>query len=154
PLGSRSIRIAALSLLYAGSAVLALALNLVAASPSLFLPLVYTVYLLLANAILLYLGRLLISRQSIGDVDRRRGLNLAIAGVLLALLLPAGIFVVYPILTGLISPVLVAAPLVIFPLFTARAVWVVAAGSPAAPATNSVRLRLSFLFLAAVETAF
>lgn len=151
--GGRASRAIALTALYGASAALALALNVVANSPSLFLPLVYTVYLLLANAILLYLGRLLISRSSVVDSSRRRAVDVAIAGVLLALLVPAGIFVVYPVLKGLISPLLIVAPLAFFPLFTAAAVRRAAQGA-VAPGIGSVRLRLSFLFLAAVETAF
>lgn len=154
PLGGRAARVAALAVIYAGSALLAAAMIAVADSPALFLPLLYTVYLLLANSILLLLGRLLISRSSNPDPTVEKALDIAIAAVLVALLMPAVIFVIYPVIEGFISPLVLVAPLVSFPLLTAVALRRLSARArPVAP-VRSVRLRLSFLFLAAVETAF
>lgn len=150
-LGGRSTRVAVILVLYGAAAALALAINLVANSPSLFLPLIYTVNLLLANSMLLYLGRLLISRSSTADPARRRALDYALTGLVLAASLPAAILVIYPVVEGLISPLFVVAPFAFFPALTAVGLRR-SAGLTAAPA--SVRLRLSFLFLAAVETGF
>jgi signal transduction histidine kinase len=111
------------------------------------------VNLLLANAILLYLGSLLIARSGTVEPSRRRALDFALAALVIAATLPAAIFVAYPAIEGLISPLLVVAPFGVFPLLTAAALSRAASG--AAPRTSaSVRLRLSFLFLAAVETGF
>ena len=102
PFASRRLRNLALAALYAAFAVLGGVLNLVADSPSLFLPLTYSVYLLLANSILLYLGRLLVSRSSVAGREGHRAIDLAIAGVVLAATLPAAIFVIYPAIQGFI----------------------------------------------------
>ncbi len=153
PIGRRGTRTVAVGLVYGIAMLLAVLLNLVSDSPSLFLPLIYTVNLLLANGILLYVGRLLISRYGSADPELRRTLDLAVAGVLLAAALPAAILVIYPMLEGLISPLFVVAPLVLFPLFTAVALRRLRAHTERG-ARSSVRLRLSILFLAAVQTGF
>lgn len=153
PVGRRGVRVAALAVVYGAAALLALGVNVVADSPSLFLPLVYTVNLLLANAILLYIGRLLVSRYDTAERERRRAVDLALAGILLAATLPAAILVVYPAVEGFISPLFVVAPLLIFPLFTAMALRRGDGASGPSPG-GSVRLRLSLLFLAAVQTGF
>jgi signal transduction histidine kinase len=153
PVGRRGTRAALAALVYGAAALLAAFLNLTSDSPSLFLPLIYTVNLLLANGILLYGGRLLISRYGTADPALRRTLDLAVAGVLLAASLPAAILVVYPVIQGLISPLFVVAPLVLFPLFTAVALRRAGAHAQRG-ASSSVRVRLSLLFLAAVQTGF
>lgn len=152
PIGIQSRwRRVALGLLYAGALALALVFHLMRHDPSLFLPLLYTVYLLLANALFLYLARLLLSRSTIGDGRQRSAINRALLAVLLSGLVAGVIFVTYPALRGPVSPLLLVWPLVIFPVFTAGALVQVRSGQAQG---QSLRLRLSLLFLGAVETAF
>ncbi|MFQ5667227.1 MAG: HAMP domain-containing protein [Candidatus Binatia bacterium] len=140
----------ALLLLYGCAMAVALAFYMLADGPSLFLPLLYTVYLLLANALLLYLARLLIYRLSGQGTSTRRDLGWALAGILISGLAAGTIFVAYPVLHRAISPVVLVAPLAIFPLLTAAALR----RAPDSPPRPSVRLRLSLLLLGPVETAF
>lgn len=149
----RSWRRFALSTPYAGALLIAVALNRVADEPSLFLPLIYTVYLFLANVILLYLGRLVIAWWTIADPALQRSVRRALLGLFLSASVPGAIFVIYPALKEPISPILLVAPLVVFPLCTASALHL-ASGTVVSPGRSTARQRLGLLFLGAVETAF
>jgi two-component system sensor histidine kinase UhpB len=142
-----------LTMLYAGALAAALVLNRVADEPSLFLPLIYTVYLVMANALLLYCGRLAITLWSSTDERTRHGLWRAVAGIVGSATVPGIIFVIYPVLKEPISPVVLVAPMGIFPVLTASALRAIGDRAPGGP-RGSVRQRLSLLFLGAVETAF
>lgn len=147
-------RTTAILLLYALSLLLAAGLVAAGDDTALFVPLLYVVYLLLANGIFLYLAALATGFS--GDAPRalRPGVRRALAGVLAVVLLPAMIFLIYPILERSISPLLLVGPLLLFPLLTASALPRDGASSDAQPGTRSVRLRLTLLFLGAVETSF
>jgi signal transduction histidine kinase len=116
-------------------------------------PLLYVAYLLIANGIFLYLAALVSGLAATDAAPERWRLRRAFAGMLAVVLIPAMILLVYPILQRSISPLLLVGPLLFFPLLTASALpddaTDVAAGSG-----RSVRLRLSWLFLGAVETSF
>src|SRR5262249_54386200 len=116
-------------------------------------PLLYVAYLLLANAIILYLGRLVIALGDRLAAEARRRVRLALAGGLAAGVIPAMIFLVYPMLHRSISPLRLVAPLALFPLLTAAALPGDSTGRDELGET-SVRSRLSLLFLGAVETSF
>ncbi len=154
PLGiARYWQALAIAVLYIGSIVIAFLLNRTANDPSLFLPLIYTVYLLVANAALLYVGRLAIAAWTVTDPRLRRSVRRALVAVLLSATVPGVIWVTYPALKQPISPIVLIAPLVIFPFFTASALYH-APQAGLSPSGTSVRRRLSLLFLGAVETAF
>jgi signal transduction histidine kinase len=142
-----------LAALYTSALAIGIVLNLVADEPSLFLPLLYTLYLLLANTLLLYLARLAIGMWSVSGGAAQRSLRLALAAFLVSATVPGVIFVIYPALKAPISPTLLVAPLAAFAPLTAIALRCAA---PAAPvrARTTARARLSLLFLGAVETAF
>ncbi|MBI3785526.1 MAG: hypothetical protein HY270_19205, partial [Deltaproteobacteria bacterium] len=148
--GSRERRIG-LALIYGAVGLCAVALNRVQFHPSIFLPFIYSVYLLLANALLLYATRLGAAWWASKAAAERRRLRLPLIGLLLSSTLPGIIFVIYPSMSGPISPALVVLPLAIFPLLTVRALPL-----HSTPATTTPRtaLRLSLLFLGAVETTF
>lgn len=149
PLRWRRSIIVAVYIAMLGFAVL---LNRVADDPSLFLPLIYTVYLLLATVLLLYLGRAVTSLWTIGSRDLRLAVRRAVIGFVLSATIPGVIFVIYPLLKKPISPVLLVAPLVLFPFWTASALRV-AGRLPINVPAGSARQRLSLLFLGAFETA-
>jgi signal transduction histidine kinase len=154
PIGARSRwRRVLLGSVYTTACGFALAFFMVRNDPSSFLPLLYTVYLLLANALLLYVARLFVSRFTTPHPAVRRRLDLALAGVLLSGLVAGVIFVTYPALETPVSPLLLVTPLGIFPFLTAAALR--GASAPTGPPSGmSVHLRLSLLFLGSVETAF
>ncbi|HZR82540.1 MAG TPA: ATP-binding protein [Candidatus Binatia bacterium] len=154
PLGARSRwRPVALAAVYGAAIGLAVLLETTSDHPSLFLPLVYVLYLLLANAIFVYAARLAIELSLPTSDDMRASLRRALAGVVLVVVLPVMIFLVYPALERTVSPVVLVGPFALFPLLTAAALAVQRRDRGLRPAT-SVRLRLSLLFLAAVETSF
>jgi signal transduction histidine kinase len=150
--GSRWRR-AGLALVYLGALLLAAGLVASGDDVALFVPLLYVVYLLLANAIFLYLGALASGFSGATPQAARAGLGRALAGLLAVVLLPAMIFLIYPILQRSISPFVLVGPLVLFPLLTVTAL---PRGGDAAlgQGARSVRLRLTLLFLGAVETSF
>ena len=121
--------------------------------PTIFVPLLYVAYLLIANGIFLYLAALVGGLAPSDAAPDRRGLRRALVGALAVVLVPAMILLVYPILQRSISPLVLVGPLLLFPLLTASALPSDGA-SAAAGAGSSVRLRLSLLFLGAVETSF
>ena len=121
---------------------------------ALFVPLLYVAYLLIANGIFLYLAALVSGLSPSNAVHDRRGLRRALAGILAVVLVPAMILLVYPILKQSISPFVLVGPLVLFPLLTASALPRGADAETEAAGGRSVRLRLSLLFLGAVETSF
>lgn len=147
-------RSAAIVLPYALALLLATGLVAAGDDVALFVPLLYVVYLLLANGIFLYLAALATGFS--GDAPRalRPGLRRALGGVLAVVLLPAMIFLIYPILERSISPLLLVGPLLLFPLLTASALPRDGASAEQPSGTRSVRLRLTLLFLGAVETSF
>jgi two-component system, NarL family, sensor histidine kinase UhpB len=154
PIGAASRwRPVALNLLYVSALGLAVYLNWVADDPSLFLPLIYTLYLLLANALLLYLGHLIIVWWSTVDRDVQRSIRYALAALLASATAPGIIFVIYPALKQPISPNILVGPLATFAPLTALALRHAPAAGPVAIGT-SVRARLSLLFLGALETVF
>jgi two-component system sensor histidine kinase UhpB len=142
-----------LGLVYAASLALAFGLTGMVGDVSLFVPLLYVVYLLLANATFLYLAALATGLSVSLEPEDRTSLRWAIAGALAVVVLPAMIFLVYPILQRSISPIALVGPLVLFPLLTAPALPR-ERSLEARRTSTSVRLRLSVLFLGAVETAF
>ncbi len=150
--GSR-VRRAALAIAYGLALLLALGLGASADDLALFLPLLYVVYLLLANAIVLYAAGLGLALFARADRAPRTGLGVAFAGIVLVFLVSGTIFVVYPVLDRVIPPILLVGPLLLFPVLTAWAL--VRRPLPTSvPVGRSIRLRLSLLFLGAVETSF
>lgn len=147
------VRRVALAVAYGGALLLALGLGATADDLSLFLPLLYVVYLLLANAILLYAAGLGLALFARADRAPQAGLGVAFAGIVLVFLVSGTIFVVYPALDRVIPPILLAGPLLLFPFLTAWALvrWPL---PTTVPVGRSIRLRLSLLFLGAVETSF
>jgi signal transduction histidine kinase len=145
-------RLLGLTLAYGGALATAAALMLVMNDPALFLPLVYSVWLLTANAAFLYLARLMIGLWSVAPPARRASLRRALVAMLASGLVTAVILMIYPALKRPVSPILLVAPLALFPLGTAGALRLPRDAYPTEVA--SVRLRLSLLFLCAVETAF
>ncbi len=143
----------ALTALYSAAALLAVGLHATSRDPSLFLPLLYTSHLVLANAILLYLARLVIAHWVTAELVARNALRYALAGALASPLAPAVLFVVYPWMRSPVSPTILVAPLAFFPILTAAALCRAGSAPPQA-APSSLRLRLSLLFLAGVQTAF
>ncbi len=139
--------------LYGGCTAIGGLLNVFLHEPWLFLPLVYTVYLLLANALLLYTARLAANYWGIADAAVRKGLACALVGVLGSGTLAGTIFVVYPALEWAISPLVLVVPLALFPLLTAAALARRRIGEAGA-STMSVRSRLVLLFLGMVESMF
>jgi two-component system NarL family sensor kinase len=150
--GSRARR-GTLAGIYLGALLLAVGLAAAGDDLSLFLPLLYAVYLLLANAIFVYATGLAIGFFGRAESPGRHGLTWALAGIFLVFLVPGTIFVIYPALERVIPPGLLVGPLVLFPALTGAALvrWPVVRS---APVSRSIRLRLSLLFLAAVETSF
>ncbi|MEW6271234.1 MAG: hypothetical protein AB1689_18285, partial [Thermodesulfobacteriota bacterium] len=150
--GSRGRR-GTLAGIYLGALLLALGLAAAGDDVSLFLPLLYAVYLLLANAIFVYATGLAIGFFGRAASPARQGLSWAMAGIVLVFLVPGTIFVIYPALDRVIPPGLLVGPLVLFPILTGAALvrWPVVRS---VPVSRSIRLRLSLLFLAAVETSF
>lgn len=138
---------------YAASLAVAAGLVVAGDDVTLFVPLLYVAYLLIANGIFLYLAALGSALSPSNELADRRGLGRAVAGVLAVVLVPAMILLVYPILKQSISPIVLVGPLVLFPLLTASALPRDGADEDAAGG-RSVRLRLSLLFLGAVETSF
>jgi hypothetical protein len=82
--------------------------------PWLFLPLLYSVYLLTANAALLYVGRLVLAL--IEGLRPLEPILLALGAVLLSSLIAVLVLVTYPLLQRPISPVWFVAPLLLIPL--------------------------------------
>lgn len=140
-------------LLYVIAAGLYSALRSVFGEPALFLPLLYTLYLLLLNAVLLYVARLAVALW-FGDNSALRG---EVRGALFALFAAAGaasvLVFAYTVVERAVSPAVAVAPAALFPILTAPVMT-----SPRlhtrATETVSVRMRLSLLFLGAVETTF
>lgn len=139
--------------LYAIGVAFSWLLRIVWSDPPLLLPLVYMTYLMLANTLLIYVGRLAIAWRAADDAVQRSSLRIALAGSLLSAIVPGAIIVFYPSLSGTISPSLLTGPLIIFPLLTAHALRRLA-GHPVPAASLSVRRRFALLFLGAAETAY
>lgn len=113
-LGGVSRRPVLVFALYVPFLALALALRWSMPRPFLFLPLLYTVYLLLANAVVLYVGGLVFGL--IEGVRPRQPVLLALAAILGAGVIGLTIAVTYPLLKRPVSPAWLAAPLLVFPI--------------------------------------
>ena len=87
--------------------------------PAIFLPLLYSVYFFLANATLLYVGGLVLAM--IDGLQPRRGLLLAIGGVVAGSSLAIGVLVTYPLLQRPISAAWLLAPLLVLFALTGMA---------------------------------
>lgn len=84
--------------------------------PAFFLPLMYTVWFLTANAILVYIGRLVLAL--IEGVRPRLPVILALVAVVGSSALAGGILATYPLLKRPISPLLMCGPILLFPVLT------------------------------------
>jgi hypothetical protein len=82
--------------------------------PSVFLPLLYTMYFLIANAAILCLGALVVGL--IDGVRPREALLLSLAAMLGSCLIAAGILSTYPLLQRPLTPASFLGPLLLFPL--------------------------------------
>src|SRR5207249_9760841 len=93
-----------------------LAAALLAASPepSLFLPLLYSMYFLIANAAILCLGALVIGL--LDGVRPRQGLLLSLAAMLGSCVIAGAVLSTYPVLQRPLSPGWFLGPLLLFPL--------------------------------------
>jgi signal transduction histidine kinase len=152
PIGAGSIwRRFLLVALYTFSLAVGAALVAGFDEPSIFLPLLYTLYLLLANALLLYIARLAVAYWSITDPPRRGAIRFALAGVVASGTLAGVIFVVYPALDQPVSPLALVLPMAFLPWPTAVAVSGV---RDPTRRVVSIRSRLSLLLLGTVETTF
>jgi len=138
--------------LYAICGALAWLVNLVWDDPSRLLPLIYTTYLLLANAILIYIGRLTIAWRTIEE-PARGGVRLAWLGSVLSAAVPLAIFVFYPAMERTVPPFLLVGPLLFFPALVTAAVCKLDERASRL-GHSSIRRHLSLLFLGAVETAY
>lgn len=105
--------------LYGPFLALAAGMRWAFAEPPLFLPVLYAVYLLIANAALLYVGGLVLAL--VQGVRPRRPLVLALGGVLGCASGALVVLVTYPLLKGPISPVWLLGPLLLLPACTAAA---------------------------------
>lgn len=105
--------------LYLPFVALAWALVAFRGEPALFLPVLYTVYFFLANALLLYVGGIVYAL--IERTRERRPLWLALAGLLSSSGVWVAILVAYPLLRRPISPAWMLSPLVLMPVLTAAA---------------------------------
>lgn len=112
-------RPALLSVLYVPFLALALALRWSMPEPSLFLPLLYTVYLLAANAALFYVGGLVFGL--IEGVRPREPVLLALAAIVASGLIGLTIGVTYPLLKRPVSPSWFVVPFLVFPVVKAVA---------------------------------
>lgn len=84
--------------------------------PAFFLPLIYTVRFLTANAILLYVGRLVLAL--IEGVRPRLPVVLALTAALGSSLIVAATLATAPLLKQPISPLLTSGPILLFPILT------------------------------------
>jgi hypothetical protein len=116
--------------LYLPFVALAAALLASMPEPAFFLPLLYTVYFFMANAVLVNVGALVFGL--IDGVEPRRPIVLALAAVLGSSLIAAAIVATYPLLQQPISPAWVFGPLLLLPLLEGLAF--VRFPSPALPA--------------------
>ena len=82
--------------------------------PSLFLPLLYSMYFLIANAAILCLGALVVGL--LDGVQPRQALVLSLAAMLGSCLIAAAVLSTYPVLQRPLSPVWFLGPLLLFPL--------------------------------------
>jgi hypothetical protein len=103
--------------------------------PSLFLPLLYLVYFLTANAALLYVGRLVLAL--IEGLEPSRPVVLALIGAAGGPLLILAVFVSYPLLQQPISPAWALTPLLIFPILSGRAFRLPAPAASARPPVHT-----------------
>ena len=101
-------------LLYLPFVVLAGVLLHVMREPALFLPLLYTVYFLMANGLLLNVGALVFGL--IDGMQPRRPIALALAAVLGSSLIATSILATYPLLPRPISPAWAFGPLLLLPV--------------------------------------
>jgi len=105
-----------LAALYLPFASLTVAFLLARWDPSVFLPLLYIVYVLIANAMLLYVGGLVLAM--IDGLRPLAPLVLALGAVVGTCVLVATTLVAYPLMQRPISPIWLLAPLLLNPLLT------------------------------------
>ncbi|HYR96609.1 MAG TPA: hypothetical protein VEM57_07715 [Candidatus Binatus sp.] len=110
---------------------LAIALLWSMPEPTLFLPLLYLVYVFMANGVLLNVGALIFGL--IDGVQPRRPVVLALAGVLGSSLIAASIVATYPLLQRPISPVWTFGPLLLLPVLEGLAFVRFPTPAPPAP---------------------
>jgi hypothetical protein len=93
----------------------ALAVGLICATPdpSLFLPLLYCMNFLIANAGILCLGALIVGL--LDDVRPRRAIVLSLVAMLGSCLIAAAVFATYPLLKRPLTPIWFLGPLLLFP---------------------------------------
>jgi hypothetical protein len=108
------------ALLYLPFAGLAAALLAAMPEPSVFLPLLYTMYFLIANAGLLALGALVLGL--VDGVRPREPIVLGIAAMLGSCVIAAAVLATYPLLQRPLSPVWFLGPLLLFPLLEGWAI--------------------------------
>lgn len=115
--------------LYLPFGALCLALISSMPNPSLFLPLLYILYFLIANAALLSLGALIVGL--LDGVRPREPVLLALAALLGSCLLTGAILTTYPLLQRPLSPVWFIGPLLLLPVL--QGIAFVRFPSPAVP---------------------
>jgi signal transduction histidine kinase len=136
---------------YLGCAVVGALMIYVVDDPSLFKPLVSVVRLLLGNAILLLVARLVMTFPSKNDAQGRRHYWAILAGTFV-LVVPVCVLVAASRAgTGVILPEMLLGPLPFFPLLAASAVQ---QARPSNPGMRMTLHRLSVLFFDAVEATF
>jgi len=125
--------------------------------PSLFLPLLYTVYLLTANAAFLYVGGLVLGL--IDGMRPREPILLSLAAVLGSGGIAIAILVAYPLLQRPISPALLVGPLLLLPLL--HGIAFLRFAPPVAPVSESgsgdgvtLRSKLASMFFGALQVSF
>lgn len=101
-------------LLYLPFAALALGLRSSLHEPSLFLPLLYCVYFMMANGVLMCVGSLVFGL--IDGVRPREPVIIALAAVLGSSLIAAAVVATYPLLQQPISPAFAFGPLLLLPV--------------------------------------
>jgi hypothetical protein len=102
--------------LYAPFVLLGTALFIYRFESTVFLPLLYALYFLEANALLLYIGGLVLGL--IGGIEPRQPLLLALAGVVGASAITIAVSVTYPLLQRPISPIMLVGPWLLLPVLT------------------------------------
>ncbi|HJQ85073.1 MAG TPA: hypothetical protein VKA21_13400 [Candidatus Binatia bacterium] len=102
------------ALLYLPFVALAGALIVASPEPSLFLPLLYCMYFLVANAAVLFLGALVVGL--IDGVRPRQAVVLSLVAVLGSCVIAGAVLATYPLLQRPLSPASFLGPLLFFPI--------------------------------------
>lgn len=139
-----------LAVAYLGCGVVGALMIYVADDPSLFKPLVVVVHLLLGNAMLLLVARVVMTFPSKSDPQSRRQYWAILGGTFL-FLVPVCVLAATYRTGGVILPGTLLGPLALFPLLAAAGV---PRGRPSNPGVRMTLHRLSVLFFDAVESTF